>query len=235
LSTIPTGFIAHFRYSHMVLSDYMNAKFPDATLIDPADQHRQLWASDPNGYLAGLYTPSLFTGDPITNGQWRTLFGASYNTPPAHWDTAGAGSRVFARSSGSVFIPGSAKSAYGGKKLSDVSYPSQKVMMYDNFGRHFGKSNDANQWMSVPQSRQPLCFYDGSVVAYTAGQCNMGIDPNTGADYGSGYSQYYEPSVIEPPLPFLGFSGPNYWLYTANGLRGNDIGGKEQRFIPTQY
>ncbi len=219
--------IPHYRYSHVVLLDYLNSKLPDTNVIDPADNYRLLWANDPKGYFAGLYSPNYGTGQPESTTNWRYVFQASYNVPPCHWDKSGPGQRVVPSTSNSVLIGN--KSAFGGKKLTDVAYPGAKVMMYDNFGRHFGKANDYTQWMSVPTSRQPLLFYDGSVNTKTSKECNLGVNPNTGADITVPYNTP-PPDPIDPPSPFLGFDGPAYWTATSQGLRGVDFGGKQ---LPT--
>jgi prepilin-type N-terminal cleavage/methylation domain-containing protein len=222
--------IPHFRYAHNVLLDYMSSKLPDLTVIDPADSNRLSWASDPRGYFTGLYSPNY--GVPGTNlagsDAWRYVFQASYNTPPSHWDNSKPGQRVVINDSNSVLV--GTNSVFGGKKLSDVTYSSQKVMMYDNLGRHFGKPNDYTQWMGVPQSRQPLACYDGSVQVKTSGECNKGVNPNTGATYDA-FAVFYNPpgspDVLLPPTPFSGFYGPAYWTSTSGGIRGVDFGGKE--------
>jgi len=217
--------IPHYRYGHVVLLDYMNTKLPDPTVIDPADSIRLQWVSDPKGYFAGLYSPNLGVGDPATTTNWRYVFQASYNTPPSHWDNSAKGQRIVPVDSNSVLI--GQGSQFGGKKLTDVAFPAGKVEMYDNYGRHFGKANDYTQWFAVPTSRQPLLFYDGSVVVKTSKDSNYGCNPNTGAGIGESYTLPYKPDVIDPPFPFLGFDGPPYWTLTSQGLRGIDFGGKE--------
>ncbi len=228
-----TNLIPHYRYSHLALLDYMNTRLPDPTVIDPADANRLAWCNDPKGYFAGLYSPNYGTGDPSATDKWRYVFQASYNVPPAHWDRSAAGSRVYPRSSSSVWITANGL-VMGEKKYTDVGYPGQKVMLYDNFGRHFGKPNSVEQWYSRPESRQPLCFYDGSVSVRNSKESNIAVDPNTG---GSAI-QFYEPEPIDPPLPYLGFDGDTYWVYTSQGLRGVDYGGKrlgDNAFNPRPY
>jgi hypothetical protein len=227
---IPSGLIPHFRYGHMVLLDYLNAKLPDLTVIDPADSNRMAWASDPRGYFRGLYSPNYgVPGDPPTNDSWRYVFQASYNTPPSHFDNSDPGKRYFVVDSTHVQGPATGSPRLGRKKLTDVAYPAQKVLMYDNFGRHFGKNNDYTQWMGVPQSRQPLACYDGSVQVRTSAECNKGAQPNTGATPDT-FVVFYNvdpPDPLEPRRPYLGFYGPAYWTSTSGGLRGIDFGGKE--------
>lgn len=210
-------------YSHLVIQDYLAMMLPDQVVVNPEDRHRMLWSADPKGYWDGLYTPNL--GFNRTGPERRHPYGASYRLVAAHWDNSPFGLRTFPNaSSGFLNIYNSDRASYGNKRIADVAFPSQKVQMYDTFGRHFGRFN-AYQWQGYAASRQPLLMYDASVNVRRSGDSNPGANPNTGP--GSAAPQIsYAPSAIEPPSPG-NLMGLPYYTWTRGGLRGIDYGGND--------
>lgn len=223
---IPTGLMPHITYSHLVLQDYLAMQLPDTVVVNPEDRHRMLWATDPKGYFQGLYTPNFGT----TGADQRHPFGASYRLVSAHWDRSPVGVRVQynPQNSGSVLVYNSPTARYGGKRLADVTAPSNKVQMYDTFGRHFGRYGPF-QWVSSESSRQPLLMYDGSVNVRVSGDSNPGGNPNDPMNMAAPEKIRYVPSPIEPPVGGQEVLGNPYFTFTRGGLRGIDFGGNEIR------
>jgi len=231
-----TGLFPHLTYSHLVLQDYLSMNLPDKSVINPEDFHREAWSSDPRGYDAGLYTPNLGVG----GDNMRHPYGASYRYVASAIDNSPLGFRVapYPGGSGSVLIVLGPGSNFGNRKLSDVASPSSKVYLYDTMGRHFGKFTYA-QWQGMASSRQPLAFFDSSVVVranYDAEPNlsstpprtgNRGCDPN--APTAPAPQITYVPAAIEPPAPTPAALGYPYFTFTRGGLRGIDFGGSEVR------
>jgi prepilin-type N-terminal cleavage/methylation domain-containing protein len=223
--------IPHFTYSHVIMQDYLAMQLPDTVVVNPEDRHRMLWARDPQGFFDGQYpAPQGWSPAGPTSPERRHPYGASYRLVPAHWDRSTSGKRVTFNpaSSGTVLVSGSGDHLFGGKKLGDVSYPSQKVQMYDTFGRHFGR-HTAFQWAHFGGSRQPLLMYDASVNVRRTEDANMGFNPNGGlAPPTSLPFITYVPTVpLEPPSPEANFIGRPRFVWTRGGLRGVDFGGNE--------
>ncbi|MEX2217849.1 MAG: type II secretion system protein [Phycisphaerales bacterium] len=213
-------------YSHLVLQDYLSMNIPDKSVINPEDRHRDLWSSDPIGYDTGLYTPNLGTG--ISSPNSRHPYGASYRYVAAAIDNSPLGLRVEpGPNSGVVLIWLSPNAKFGNRLLTDVQSPSQKVYLYDTFGRHFGKL-DYNQWQGMKQSRQPLGCFDASVVVRVSGDTNEGCNPNQPSVMTSP-NITYAASPVDPPAPAAGAIGKPYFTFTRGGLRGVDFKGGEVR------
>lgn len=216
----PLNLIPHIRYSHLVLLDYMSTRLPDPAVINPEDRNRVLWSRDPEGYAQNAYSPNLNGPTPLPT-DYRHAYGASYTLVSPHWDGSPAGQRPVYLDSGTLQVSLGGTSRIGeNRRLTDVAFPSDKVALFDFFGRHFGEPS-AYQWVSWEDSKQPLGFYDGSVRVYSSGKMAWGSDPNTGALVNIGYN----PSPVDPPFPpgiTSGFAGRPYFLQTVNGLRGND-------------
>ncbi|MFN0133372.1 MAG: type II secretion system protein [Phycisphaerales bacterium] len=236
-----TNLFPHLTYTHLVMQDYMAQKLPDATVVCPEDANRKLWNKDPKGYDQGLYQPNFGTSIGASD-LWRHPYGASYRVVPAFIDRSPTPYRVMYTPTGGTITIYPTLSQYGKRKISDVSQPSLKVAMHDTFGRHFGKI-DYRQWIGTEFSKQPLLFFDNSVVNRSNDKCNYGFDPNGNqatavnspnssppmppptAPY---YTIQYAASAIEPPAPVT-VNGRPYFLSTRGGLRGVDFGGTDVR------
>ncbi|MBL9030494.1 MAG: prepilin-type N-terminal cleavage/methylation domain-containing protein [Phycisphaerae bacterium] len=230
----------HLTYTHLVMQDYMAQTLPDKTVVCPDDANRVRWNADPKGYDQGLYQPNFGTSVAASE-LWRHPYGASYRVVPAFIDRSPTPYRVMPNTSGTIIIYPTL-SRYGKRKISDVAQPSMKVAMYDTFGRHFGRF-DYRQWQGTEFSKQPLLFFDNSVVNRSNDKCNYGFDPNgnqnapvnspnssppmppPSAPY---YSIPYVPSPIEPTAP-VAVNGRPYFIATRGGLRGIDFGGTDVR------
>ncbi|MBX3389087.1 MAG: prepilin-type N-terminal cleavage/methylation domain-containing protein [Phycisphaeraceae bacterium] len=255
---VPENWIPFILYTHVPLTDYIGGVMPSPVAACPEDAWRiaiQRQWDQPR--LTGLPYPE--NGGDNTLSTWRWPFSTSYNIHQAHWGPSRAERRFNPTASvpgnfltaiwypttnggGSFYTKeGSADSAmpgqFGFNRLTDVRFPSQKVIMSDEFGRHFGKKTT---FFAAPESVQPLAFYDGSVRVYQTGETNPGWDPsNTSTRGGSTRSmqlrlqytkqqQAYDPDIST-------FTGVNaeglkqykvaagWFRYTRGGLLGWDV------------
>jgi len=224
----------YLTYSHLVLIDYMAFELPNLVTINPDDKDRNKWALDPHGFDQGLYSPSFANngaGGPVTvPNDRRHPYGASYRIVPAAVDLNPPGTRLspVPGNSGLTTLPGNCK--LGGRKLSDISYPSQKVHMYDTLGRHFGKFSWA-QACCFETCRQPLGLFDASAAVRSNRDVNQGcVNPNDPTEpITTHLSLTYVPSPIDPPAPPAGTYGTGYYVWTRSGMKGVDIKGGEVR------
>jgi prepilin-type N-terminal cleavage/methylation domain-containing protein len=222
----------YLTYSHLVLIDYMAFDLPNMVTINPEDRDRSKWAADPLGYDQGLYTPNL--GTSIAPGDnWRHPYGASFRIVPAAVDLSPPGLRLapYPPNHGSVLIfAGANGTKLGGRKLADISYPSQKVHMYDTLGRHFGRFSWA-QSAIFETCKQPIALLDASAAVRSNRDSNKGCaDPNnTTEPITTHASLTYVPSPIEPAAPAGLLPGTGYYVWTRGGLKGVDFGGNEVR------
>jgi prepilin-type N-terminal cleavage/methylation domain-containing protein len=225
----------YLTYSHLVLIDYMAFDLPNLVTINPDDKDRLKWAADPVGHDQGVYQPNLIQGGgPVSDpNDKRHPYGASYRIVPAAVDLSPPGTRLapYPGAHGSVLIfPGANGTKLGGRKLSDVSYPSQKVHMYDTLGRQFGRPSYAQSYI-YETCKQPLGLLDASAAVRTNRDCNMGCaNPNDiNEPLTTHASIAYVPSPIEPRPANPALLGTGYYCWTRSGLKGVDVGGKEVR------
>jgi hypothetical protein len=121
----------------------------------------------------------------------------------------------------------------GGRKIGDVSNPGNKVLLHDEFDRHF---NPRQPYFITPNCRQPLLTFDGGVRVRFTRDCNKGGDPNQPTVMTSYVNVVYNNTNSGPwdpnPQNTAGDVGPGYYRFTRGGLRGIDFGGTEVRKNP---
>jgi len=268
---VPSGWIPFILYTHVAGVNYTGGQMPNPTAACPEDQWRQAiqrnWRDPASTGLP--YPGSNDNGDGSTGRPWRWPFSSSYNFHQSHWGPSRGERRTnpngqqqqvafayptkdgggnFWGYDGDVTIRG----VFGGNKIGDVRFPSQKTMMSDEFGRHSGRRTTV---FAAPESRQPLTFYDGSVRMYQTGDTNPGWDPSAASRRGGGTNamtlrleytkdqQEYDPQLF-PYTSVDGTSGlrkykvaAGWFKYTRGGLLGWDVprgvgqGGKQAQIV----
>jgi hypothetical protein len=222
-----TGLFPFLTYSHLVLQDYLSQNIPDPMVINPDDPNRTRWSKDPAGYDQGLYQPNLGTSVP-PSANWRHPYGASYRVVPSAID--GNPGRNAVRALGQhghgADLPGCER-WFGNRKLSNVSSPSNKVHMYDTFGRTCTKESAMN-YVELATCQQPYAFFDASVRQSDNASGNVGANPNS-------VPRFPTPTPLPPSSRprFAGMpTGAGRVVWTKGGLYGNDFGGTNVRQGP---
>jgi hypothetical protein len=129
----------------------------------------------------------------------------------------------------------------GHRKHTEVSFPSQKVFLFDEQDRHSSKQQ---MWYAENQASQPLLMFDGSVAHRAVADVHPGWHPHfpqtmppPGVDkFGNDMLNYtlairYRPqAALDEARPlrtsFSPFYPPFFW-FTRGGLKGVDFGGAE--------
>jgi len=234
------GWIPDVLYTHLVLQDYLASRLPEKLVVCPEDRNRNLWQTDPVGFANGIFIPSP---SPISP---RWPYSSTYEHVYCHYspDRCDNGPGVtqgtqhnyyqFLNPTG-VADPGS---YLGRRKLSQVTFTSQKVQMYDNQCRHRGKSQF---YYGYADAVCPLLFYDASVRLKKTGPAQDPIvngvrepfEANGGWDPASPRSTFalnviYAPDLWETPLRTAGQNSfPGFYKWTRGGLKGIDYDGQE--------
>ncbi len=197
---------------------------PDFEAISSADKLLLQWAQNPNGTGQGPHGPYACTANPT---HCKTLpRSGSFRLMVAAYDGSPAGSRVAPASAlGQFNVPPGAE--MGGRPLSEVAFPSHKVLMSDWYARHFG----AVAFGTADGARLPLLFADGAASVRAATDSNPGWQPNNPA---SASPSMMAPQPCgtswEPCIPQGLLIGRFLWTrgtVTENGLAGRDFGGPE--------
>jgi hypothetical protein len=191
-------------------------------VLCPEDRNRKLWQSDPKAFDAGQFPNMPNTADPQRR---RWPYSSSYVPTAGAWDASSVGNRVSQGADhGTYAINGTPK--IGNRKLADVMYTSGKVHLYDYNQRHFG---DPQPFWGLGQCKQPLLFFDGSVVVRKSADSNKGWHPNQPAAAMTPNVNYV-PQPHEPPaVGATSNLGWGLYRWTRGGLSGVDFGGSEIR------
>ena len=229
-----SSWIPHIYYTHLVVNDYLGQRLPEKMVVCPEDKARIDWQDDPrNLFDNGAWEPSQPDPSPV-NKRWP--YSSSYVVTVASFDRYQSSSvksypgpwvsnriQHFNGNFNQYAITGGAQ--LGNLKIADVMFPSNKVQMYDEFARHFGK----NQYYFLdPEAREPLLMFDGSGNVARTGDANPGWTPRNPpkADYLIKYNP--DPGDTWYPAPRDPTGGdlwPAVYDFTRGGLLGVDFGG----------
>lgn len=113
---------------------------------------------------------------------------------------------------------------YGNRDTSEIAYPAQKVMLFDEFDRYTGPHG---QFFGFEDSRSVMVFYDGSAGRFATSAAAYGFNPNDpdrGADTPDQPSDtyFYSPISWWDPPGSVGTIVPVRYDQTRDGLRGID-------------
>jgi prepilin-type N-terminal cleavage/methylation domain-containing protein len=217
--------IPHVYYSHLVLLDYMAARLPEPSVVCPEDRARLNWTIDPkNLFDEGYWLPMQPEPAPLSK---RWPYSSTYQVVPASYDNGRPGERISQHDSfhSSYNLPSAGR--LGGLRLSDVSFPSQKVHVMDAEQRHFGKRR---YFYAVPGARQPLLSFDGSVSTRLTQDTNEGWQPNEPENANPSRIRYFwRGGSWEAPSTHGGAIETliGHYRWTRGGLRGVDFMGRE--------
>jgi hypothetical protein len=220
----PANWIPHLLYSHLVLADYAGIDLPMRIAVSPEDDRRLCWSNNPVDFDQNRCQPQPTpTAD---NRRWP--YSMSYELGVAFF-SPDSGESAIQQSTGHnlYIIPGSPTAAYGGRRQSEVTYPSHKAMMWDQHQRHFGTRQP---YFMYPEAKYPILFADGAVWLRSGDEANRGWNPANPTNPNTFSSTSYQPQNWEPPLP--PGASPTMMCrerFTRKGLGGRDFDGDEVR------
>ena len=225
----------NYSYLAMVDGGYFGDKLPEQGVVCPDDRAAIVWQRNMQTPLEGLAE----TGDPDPGssvGFKKFLpYWSTYQMVPTAWSSDAPIPVVqFARQqAGAHQLYWDTQATYGGRRMDEVWFASQKVMLFDMFDRHqFGRTI----YHAYPVAQQPLLFFDGQVSMRKTGDANQGWFNAPNLNIPNSPSSptptvyYYYPNPDEPRT----LSGQaydeviGYYRWTRAGLKGIDYGGKEQ-------
>jgi hypothetical protein len=228
--------LAHRRYSHIVLLDYLTTTQPEPIAASPFDKNLLDWQAQPTVTDASNNIPyaagSDYSGyddpggwtDPGVKQRWS--FASTYQTVPAAWNTDGINGQVtcypVATTPHLFATPNTVR--LGERKYGQVAHPAGKVLQFEEFDRFSSRSG---LYFMYPDAQSNLSFFDGSVRRERTGDANPGWNPNTP---NAEWKQRYVP-LHTFPEPKTGLNEQTTYCqryrWTRYGLQGIDYGGKE--------
>src|SRR5262245_48998414 len=142
MPVIPS-FVPHLNYHTIVLADDLGQRLPWMATVSSGDRSRLKSAADPACFDQGCFSPCQPLPSTPANKRWP--YSSSYSVPFAFFDLSPVGSRLnFSTTTGTVLV--FATAVLGPQQFSNVSFPSQKVLLHDRIAWHFGP-------------RQPYCTH----------------------------------------------------------------------------
>ena len=218
----------HRRFTHLIIMDYDGATLPDPIAACPEDRIQIGWAADP---LNIDPVPNSYTHSEAYTAMWP--YGTTYQVVPYAWAPDSkykVGSRTIRTveqapaDHNSMTVGGDVP--LGGRKLTEVSFPAQKVAWFEFHDRHV---SGEGIFHAYPEAKCSLQMFDGSVSPRVTGEANPGYRPNQPA-LPSVMTYKYAPDLsFEPPTLSgeLNDTVTGYYKWTRGGLKGVDYGGSE--------
>lgn len=213
-------------YFHLPLADYLGVDPLLRFAVSPGDANRLHWSNDIPGFENGDYLP--LQPDPTDPTSKRWPYSSSYKLPLAFGSpdavTTRSGAIVPGGSTQFFMTIGSPPWNLGGRRVSEVNYPSQKVFVFDSA-----------QWQGVKIpvfaaysfARVPMSFVDGSARVRIKGQANPGFQPNNPRAPFSMQLPYTPASWDPPILGGVSSSVTMGFFWTRAGILGRDYDGEE--------
>ncbi|MFI4872182.1 MAG: type II secretion system protein [Phycisphaerales bacterium JB061] len=237
-STAPANHTPYILYNHLVINDHIGEQLPSEMVVSPSDKARNHWQKNMDEYLDdprnNVYRPP--SSQTNFRDLWRWAFSSSYQIGTSHFSPDVGNNRAGDRWPSTAQRVGSSQNEYqmpqdpnvlGRRKLEDVAYPSNKVLMYDAYDR---TSFQEDQYFAFETSQVPVLFYDGHSDSKKTADSNYGVWPN---NPGFGADRPDEPAATYQytPIPWWDPPGapagrvPLYYDQTRWGLQGIDFGG----------
>lgn len=200
------NWMSHLWFTHLVYLDYLSGNAEEPVAVCPEDSEQieraetsldDLTNSTIRRKYESSYETSLVTGS--VDVRKGSLLPISQQNQP--W-------QVFFR--GDNYVTS--------RRLTEVSYPSSKVYMFDTFERHgSGRgSSGEDRLFFEPGTSQPILFFDGSVSRKETDDSNLGFWPKFPSNASSTMIENNDGELF-----------PAVFRWTRGGLRGIDFGGQE--------
>ena len=240
IQAIP-NWIPHVLYSHLVLNDYLQQRLPEVSMACPEDRIRRAWQAatrrDPAEFFQLSERPP---GN--SNNEKRWPYSSTYSFVPSFWSpdqSVSVNGVVVPTVSQAGFhylwnVPGGqATTLLGNRRLSDVTFPSQKVMIYEMNDFHTIKNRAL--YHAYTNAKAELGFFDGSVRIIETKGGNRGFNPAT-PNSPNPTTYFYAPELAWEPQcrnrALTQESVQGYYRWTRGGLKGVDFGGGEVDAVP---
>mgnify|MGYP003667643450 CR=1 FL=1 len=230
---IAPAILVRHRYSHQVLLDYLTDRQPEPIVASPFDKKLIEWQENPLGYLdaksdvpygkgmpseAGYDTDPMWLEDSVKQ-LWA--FGSSYQVVPHAWLDDVDPQYSPSAESPHHMVKGESEEPLGGRKMTEVKFPSQKVFIYEEFDR-FGDKKGI--YAAYPEAMINMAFFDGSVRREETSDARSAYDEMNPTRV---WEQRYVP-LDTFPVPMGGLGELKKWdlrfRWTKGGLGGVDFG-----------
>jgi len=220
--------LPHRRFNHIVMNDYLATRLPEPAMACPEDALRLQWQRDWHRDPTALAEGVTVEVTPGFDRMWP--FSSTYQFVPAGWspDMRIGDQRTVDQASSNHNLFGVPPSVpLGKRRLGEVSFPSQKVTIFEFHDRH---SFRVPLFYAYENAKCTAAMFDGSARPLLTSDTNPGFFPNTPAND-------LKPPIVYTPLSY-GFEPPTlngesterlirHYRWTRGGLRGVDFGAQD--------
>jgi hypothetical protein len=117
---------------------------------------------------------------------------------------------------------------YGNRSLTEVTFPSSKVLKFEQYGRHSQKQFDYRTYYGFDTSKCVVLFFDSSVSLRASKDANNGnAQPRIPDNLTSTVPYDADGQTPDPAPPSGPMPSHVRFLFTRGGLKGVDFGGGE--------
>lgn len=185
--------LIHRRFTHLILADHWNWGPTPEFFASPEDVNLQRWRADPLDVSSVPYADGFAGLDPAQydlDSNWtkagakqRWAYGSSYMFVPASWQPDAVPGYVPVAYTPHLTMsvsPSGGSIPLGGRRLSEVALPAQKVHVHEEFdwrpvfdtGSMSWRSDGA--WFAYGSARVGKLMFDGSVNDLPSAMSNPG-------------------------------------------------------------
>jgi len=218
------AWIPNVLYTHLVLQDYLDQRLPAKMVVCPEDRYRLAWhdwqSFDQNGFA-----PTQPDASDPSNYRWP--YSSSYQIVPASYSpdsVRNGATTVIQAGDTSHYTLASATTVTNGwlgkRKLPEVLFPSQKIQMNEDAGRH------AKNWIyyAYDQCTFNVLFFDEHAKAVQSSDILPGFQPNNPRSAFPSVFTYTANAWEAPIQPGAPTAPQGKCRWTRGGLQGVDIG-----------
>ncbi len=216
------NWIPHVLYTHLVLQDYLASRLPEKLVVCPEDRNRNQW-QDWQAFNNNAFAPLQPDGSDPNNYRWP--YSSSYQIVPAAYapDVSSTNAcTVIQATNQSTFrlYPSAIPNSLGKRKLHQVQFPSGKVQIHEDEGRHF---RQVPIWYAEDAASFPTLFFDQHATVQKSSELNPGFQPNAPTSPFPTLIAYEPQAWDAPEVSNVSLKGKCRW--TRGGLKGIDVPG----------
>lgn len=222
---VPPNHAPFVQFNHLVLARFMGSSLPAELFVSRADAQRAYWARTIDSYLDDPASSRVRppTAETSFVQLWRWPFSSSYQVGVSHYSIDFAPPETAERSNhhrawSMPYEPG----VLGNRTMSEVLFPGQKVMMFDEYDRY---GAGGARYFALQGASNIVNFYDGHAARVLTADSNFGFSPNN-PDATSPRVYVYSPLPWWDPVGAVSTHVALYYDQTRDGLRGVDFSGK---------
>ncbi len=208
-------------YSHLVLLKHLDARLHASWVVSPEDDILQAAQRDPDGWPFDETNPRTALSELFAYRSSYEL-GTAFTAPDSRLPDGRNTTNQHGLQHNRWNAPGT---TLGNRYLHEVSFPSQKAMVYEREQRHFGPRRI---FFMDDEARIPILCGDGSASTRRTADANAGFRPNQPRLSAPSLVTYQPESWEAPTLNGnVSQTVSGHYRWTRGGIKGRDFDATE--------